>query len=117
MIQPWWPLAGLAAIQFGDAVMCLKPVGFVRACLIDVGFHRRYWRLLPVLKAAAAAGLIAGIWAEPLAVITAAALVAYFIIAISLHIRARDFGRNLFVNAAGMLVLCTFVLVVALRSA
>jgi uncharacterized membrane protein YjjP (DUF1212 family) len=117
VIQPWWPLAGLAAIQFGDAVMCLKPVGFVRTCLINVRFPRRYWRLLPVLKAAAAAGLIAGIWAEALAVITAAALVAYFIIAIGLHIRARDFGRDLFVNAAGMLVLCTFVLVVVLRSA
>lgn len=117
MIQPWWPLVGLAAVQLGDAVMCLKPVGFVRACLTDVGFPRRYWRLLPALKAAAAAGLIAGIWVEPLAAITAAALVAYFIVAISFHIRARDFGRNLFVNAVGMLVLCIFVLVVILRAA
>ncbi|WP_412515438.1 DoxX family protein [Actinomadura madurae] len=116
MIKPWWPLAGLAAIQLGDAAMCLKPAGFIRACLTDVRFPRRYWRLLPVLKTAAAVGLMAGIWIEPLAVITAAALVAYFLVAIIFHIRARDFGRNLFVNATGMLVLCILVLAVVLRS-
>jgi hypothetical protein len=27
-------------------------------------------------------------------------------VAIAFHIRARDFGRNLFVNATGMLVIC-----------
>lgn len=116
MIHPWWPLAGLAAIQLGDAAMCLKPAGFIRACLTDVRFPRRYWRLLPVLKTAAAVGLIAGIWIEPLAVVTAAALVAYFVVAIGFHLHARDFGRNLFVNATGMLVLCTFVLVVIPRA-
>ncbi|MBC6462673.1 DoxX family protein [Actinomadura sp. HBU206391] len=114
MIQPWWPLAGLAVIQFGDAAMCLKPVGFIRACLQDVGFPRRYWRLLPVLKTAAAAGLVVGIWAPPLAVLTTAALVVYFLIAITMHIRARDFGRNLFLNATGMLILCAAALIFTL---
>jgi hypothetical protein len=32
-------------------------------------------------------------------------LVLYFLLAIGAHVRARDFGRNLFVNAIGMLVL------------
>jgi hypothetical protein len=105
VIHPWWPLAALAVLHLGDAALCLRPVAFVRACLDDVGFPRRYWRLLPVLKTAAAAGLVIGIWFTPLAVLTAAALVVYFLIAITMHVRARDFGRNLFLNASGMLVL------------
>jgi hypothetical protein len=28
-----------------------------------------------------------------------------------MHMRARDLGKNLFVNASGMLVICTAVLV------
>jgi hypothetical protein len=37
--------------------------------------------------------------------------VGYFLAAITMHLRARDLGRNLFVNAIGMLVLCTATLV------
>lgn len=111
MMDPWWPLVALAAIQVGDAVLCWKPVAFIRDCLSDVGFPRRYWWVLPPLKTAAAAGLVVGIWFEPLALLTSAALVGYFLVAISMHVRARDFGRNLFVNATGMLVLCTATLV------
>ena len=37
---------------------------------------------------------------------TCAALILYFVLAIGMHVAARDFGRNLFVNATGMLVLC-----------
>jgi hypothetical protein len=111
VIDPWWPLAVLAFIQFGDALLCLKPVAFIRQCLVDVGFPERYWRLLPALKFAAAAGLIIGIWFRPLAILTTAALVCYFLIALAAHLRARDFGRNLFLNCTGMLVLCTGTLV------
>jgi hypothetical protein len=110
MINTWWPLAALAAIQLTDAALCWKPVGFIRDCLNDVRFPRRFWRVLPPLKIASAAGLLIGIWFPPLAVLTCAALVCYFIVAITMHIRARDFGRNLFVNASGMLALCTAAL-------
>lgn len=110
MMIPWWPLAVLAVIQAGDAVLCLRPVRFVAQCLEDVGFPRRYWRVLTPLKLAAAAGLVLGIWVPPLAVLTAAALVAYFLVAIGMHIRARDLGRNLFLNATGMLAVCAAVL-------
>lgn len=109
MIEPWWPLAALAAVQFGDAVMCVGPLPFIRECLTDVGLPRRLWPLLPVLKTAAAAGLVAGIWWTPLAVLTSAALVLYFLLAIGSHVRARDFGRNLFMNATGMLLMCAAV--------
>ncbi|BDM70734.1 hypothetical protein HEK616_42210 [Streptomyces nigrescens] len=117
VINPWWLFAGLAAVQLGDAALCVGPVGFVRACLDDVGFPRRYWGWLPVVKTASAAGLIVGIWFLPLAVLTTAALVVYFLVAISLHLGAKDYGRNLFLNATGMLALCTSALLVALHAA
>ena len=63
------------------------------------------------LKIAAGAGLIAGIWIPYLGLLTSVCLVAYFVAAIAFHLRARDFGRNLFVNATGMLVICVAVLV------
>lgn len=110
MIVPWWPLAVLAVIQLVDAALCWKPVGFIRDCLVDVRFPRRFWRVLPVLKVASAAGLIIGIWFPPLALVTGIALVCYFIVAIAMHVTARDFGRNLFVNATSMLALCVAAL-------
>jgi hypothetical protein len=106
MVDPWWPLAALAAVQVADAAFCVKPLGFVRECLVDVRFPRRFWPALTPVKLAAAAGLVLGIWLVPLGVLTGAALVVYFLIAITMHLRARDLGRNLFVNASGMLLWC-----------
>ena len=110
MIEPWWPLAGLAAIQVLDAAFCVRPVPFVARCLEDVRLPRRWWRLLPPLKLAAAAGLVLGILLPPLALLTCGCLVAYFVVAIGMHLRARDIGRTLLVNATGMLVLCAATL-------
>ncbi|HEY8451476.1 MAG: DoxX family protein [Micromonosporaceae bacterium] len=67
--------------------------------------------LVALQEVAAAAGLIVGIWLPYLGLVTSVALVAYFVIAIAMHIRARDFGRNRFVNATGMLALCVGTLV------
>ena len=66
------------------------------------------WESLLTLasKLAAAAGLIAGIWIPYLGLVTTLALVGYFVAAITAHVRAHDLGRNLFLNAVGMLVLC-----------
>jgi hypothetical protein len=107
--DPAWPVVVLAVICAIDAILCLGPVSFVRNCLQDVRFPRRYWPVLPVVKLAAAAGLVAGLWIPGLALLTSAALVAYFAVAIGMHLRARDLGRNLFVNASGMLVICVAV--------
>ncbi|HEU5416206.1 MAG TPA: DoxX family protein [Streptosporangiaceae bacterium] len=109
--SPVWPVAVLAAICAVDALLCLKPAGFIAQCFRDVGFPRRYWRLMPLIKVAAVGGLILGIWVPVLGFVTTAMLVIYFLVAIAMHVRARDLGRNLFVNASGMLVVCTAVLV------
>lgn len=47
MVQPWWPLALLAVIQLCDALLCVKPVAFIRQCLTDVRFPERFWKFLP----------------------------------------------------------------------
>jgi len=103
MIDPWWPLAAVATIQIADGILSLKPEPFIADCLEGVRFPRRLWWMLPPIKFSAAAGLVAGIWLEPLAVLTAAALVAYFVVAAVMHVRARDFRRHLYVNCLGML--------------
>ncbi|MCT7659164.1 DoxX family protein [Mycobacterium deserti] len=107
--DPQWPVIVLAVIQFGDALMCLKPLRFIEECFTAVNWPRRFWWMMAPIKFAAALGLIAGLWIPYLGALTCAALVAYFVCAIAAHILARDFGRNLFLNATGMLVICIAV--------
>ena len=42
--------------------------------------------------------------------LTCAALVCYFVVAITAHIRARDHGRNLLLKTTAMLVICAAAL-------
>ena len=109
--DPWWPVVVLAVIQIGDAAMCFKPVGFIAQCFTDVGLPRALWPVMPWVKVAATAGLVAGLWVPYVGALTSAALVVYFVCAVSAHIRARDFGRNLALNATLSLVLCVAVFV------
>ena len=45
-----------------------------------------------------------------LGALTTGSLVLYFIIAIAMHVRMRDLGRSLCLNATGMLTMCTATL-------
>ncbi|QEW01958.1 DoxX family protein [Microbacterium lushaniae] len=114
--DPVWPVIVLAAIQLVDGLMCLRPASFIARCLEGVKWPRRYWRLMPPIKFAAAAGLIAGIWIPYLGAVTSGALVLYFAVAVAMHIRARYLGRDFYLNALGMLTICvaTFVFCFAL---
>ncbi|MDN5725117.1 MAG: DoxX family protein [Propionibacteriales bacterium] len=107
--DPIWPVIVLAVICVVDGVLCLKPVPFIADCFRTVGYPRRLWPLMPVIKFAAAAGLIVGSWLPVLGGLTSACLVIYFIAAIGAHVRVRDFGRNLFLNATAMFVVCLTV--------
>jgi hypothetical protein len=109
--DPWWPVVLLAVIQIGDAAMCFKPVGFIARCFTDVGLPRALWPVMPWVKVAAAAGLVAGLWVPYVGALTSAALVVYFVLAVAAHIRARDFGRNLVLNATLSLIACVAVFV------
>ena len=103
--DPTWPLFVLAAIQLGDAVVSFKPMTFAAECFEDVNFPRKYWWVVTPIKLASAAGLILGAWIPEIGLAACLGLIVYFLLAIGAHVRARDFGRNLFVNATGMLVL------------
>jgi hypothetical protein len=103
--NPTWPLLVLAAIQLGDAAACVKPIAPVAACFEDVNFPREYWWVFTPIKLAAAAGLLIGVRVPEIGLAACLGLVLYFVLAIGAHVRARDFGRNLFVNASGMLLL------------
>lgn len=116
MLTPWWPVAALAVIQLADAVMCWRPMPFIAQCFSDVNFPERFWPVMTPLKLAAAAGLIVGVWWPPLAALTSGCLVAYFAVAVAMHILARDLGRNLFLNATGMLVICVATLAFVLSN-
>ncbi|WP_203338687.1 DoxX family protein [Nocardioides limicola] len=111
--DPVWPVLVLAVIQLGDGVLCAKPAGFISRCLTDVRLPRQWWWVLPPIKFGAATGLVLGLWLPWLALGTTIALIVYFLLAITAHVRARDFGRMLFVNATGMLVLTVGTLVVS----
>lgn len=103
--DPIWPLFVLAAIQLADAIFCIRPLRFVAECFDDVGFPRRYWWVFTPIKLAAAGGLVIGAWVPGVGLAACLGLIAYFLLAIGFHVRARDIGRNLFVNALGMLAL------------
>jgi hypothetical protein len=111
--DPTWPVVVLAGIQLVDGMLCIGPVDFIRRCFQDVNFPQRWWWLAPIVKFAATAGLVTGLVVPGLAAATTLALVAYFVVAIAMHIRARDFGRNLFINATGMLLICITVFYVS----
>jgi hypothetical protein len=74
--DPVWPVLVLALIQLVDAAPCVKPVGFVAACFEAVKWPRRLWWLMPWLKLAAVAGLIAGIFIPYLTAVTCSALIS-----------------------------------------
>lgn len=103
--DPVWPVIVLAAVSFADGLACIKPMRFIAECFEDVNWPRRLWWIMPPIKFAVTAGLILGMWVPYLGLVIVVALVLYFGVAIGFHIRARDFGRNLFVNAVGMLVI------------
>lgn len=108
--EPAWPAVLLAGIQVADGLACVGPIPAIARCFEDVNFPQRLWPLVPVIKTAAAAGLLLGTRVRGLGALTNLCLVAYFIVAISAHLRARDFSRNLFVNATGMFTICVTVL-------
>lgn len=108
--DPRWPTVALAIIQAADAVLVAGRPAFIAACLEGVRLPRRWWPLLVWLKAAAAAGLIVGLWLPWLGLVTSLAVVAYFVVAASMHLRARYLGRDFWLNCLGMLTISVAVL-------
>jgi hypothetical protein len=87
--------AALAAFQAVDAVACGVQVAPIKKVLDDLGVPDEIRPVLPVVKAAAAVGLLSVARFPALARLTTAMLTLYFVLAVGAHIRARD----KFVNA------------------
>ncbi len=104
--EPAWPVVALAGLQLVDGALCIRAIEPIARCFEDVRLPRPFWPVTPVVKVTAAGGLLAGLRVPYLGAVTASAMVAYVVGAIGMHVRARDLGRNLFVNASGMLAIC-----------
>ncbi len=83
---------------------CAVQVAPIKKVLDDLGVPETVRPVLPVVKAAAAVGLLSVTWFPALARLTTAMLTLYFILAVGAHVRARDKIVNA-VPAASFLVL------------
>ena len=105
----------LAAICLNSAAMKLRRHEQVLAVISGtVGVPQQYLPVLAALEVAGAAGVLLGLWREPLGVLAAACLVAYFVGAVGGHLRVKD-TKNL-VMPLPPLVLAIAVLVLRLAT-
>jgi len=98
--------AALAAFQAFDAVACAVQVPPIKKSLDIVECPDNIRPVLPVVKAAAAVGLLSVTRFPGLARLTTAMLTLYFTLALGAHIRVRDKVVNA-LPAASFLVLFT----------
>jgi hypothetical protein len=92
----------LAAVQIGDAVFNAIPTQWLRDDLDHLGIPQDLRAAFPVIKGASAAGLLAGLKWPALGRLTERAMVAYFLLAMAFHARAKDEPLK-FLPAIGML--------------
>src|ERR1700753_725911 len=82
--------AALAAFHAVDAVACAAQVAPIKKALDTVQCPENVRPVLPVVKAAAAVGLLSVTRFPGLARLTTAMLTLYFTLAVGAHIRVRD---------------------------
>ena len=92
----------LAGVQLADAAFNAVPSQWLRDDLDHLGIPENVRVVFPVVKSASAVGLIGGLRWPRLGRLTANALIAYFLLALGFHARAKD-GPAKFAPAAGML--------------
>jgi uncharacterized membrane protein YphA (DoxX/SURF4 family) len=103
----------LAGICLNSATMKLRRHEQVLAVISGtVSVPQQYLPVLAALEVAGAAGILIGLWLEPLGVLAAACLVAYFVGAVGGHLRVKDFQH--LVMPLPPLVLAIVVLVLRL---
>ncbi len=106
----------LAGICVQSASMKLRRNEQVLAVIHGtVGVPERHLPVLAALEFVGAVGILVGLWLEPLGVLAAAGLVAYFLGAVGGHLRVRD-TKNLAMPLPP-LVLAVAVLVLRLVTA
>lgn len=96
---------GLALFEAADAVACGLQIPPIRKALDDVNCPPAVRPVLPVVKGAAVIGLLAVHRFPALARLTTLMLTIYFALAVTFHIRARDWSPGL-LAASSFLGLC-----------
>ena len=94
----------LGAFQAADAAACAAQIPPIKKSLDTVGCPENVRPILPVVKVAAAVGLLSARWFPGLARLTTAMLTLYFTLAVGAHVRVRDSVANT-VPAAAFLTL------------
>ena len=98
-------------VNAGAAVADLAKAEFVLANSAEVGVPRSWLPLLAILKAAGAAGLLLGLLGvRVLGVAAAIGLVAFFVGAVGVHVRARVFHNIAFPGTYLALAVASLVL-------
>src|SRR3954454_2861157 len=106
----------LTAICLNSAAMKVRQNDQILAVIHGtVGVPKQYLPVLAALEIAGAAGILLGLWLEPLGVLAAAGLVAYFVGAVGGHLRVPD--TKTLVMPLPPLVLAIAVLVLRLVTA
>src|SRR3984885_373110 len=82
--------AALGIFHAGDAVGCALKAPPILKVLDDVGVPENIRPVIPVVKAAAAVGLLSITRFPALARLTTAMLTLYFVLAVGAHVRVRD---------------------------
>src|SRR5271167_1401519 len=82
--------AALGIFHAGDAVGCALQAPPIVKILDNLGIPENIRPVFPVVKAAAAVGLLSVTRFPALARLTTAMLTLYFILAVGAHLRARD---------------------------
>ena len=88
--QSNWAAFRLAVVQIADAAFNAIPNEWIKNDLDHLGFPEDLRIVFPVVKSASAVGLVAGLRWPRLGRVTSTALVAYFLLAMAFHARAKD---------------------------
>lgn len=96
--------AALGLFHAGDAVACVVQPPPIKKVLDTVGLPENIRPVIPVVKAAAAVGLLSVTRFPALARLTTAMLALYFVLAVGAHVRVRDSVVNI-LPAASFLAL------------
>lgn len=94
----------LAAFQAADAVVCGLQIPPIKKAMDDLGVAEELRPVLPIVKGAAAIGLLSVSRFPGLTRLTTFMLTVYFVLAVAAHLRVRDRPVNA-VPAAGFLAL------------
>ncbi|GAA2393976.1 DoxX family protein [Nonomuraea africana] len=80
--------------NLGAAIADFQKAAFVLANSARLGIPQKWLPMLATLKAAGAAGLVAGLLGVPyIGTAAAIGLVVFFVGAVALHVRAREFRK------------------------